>query len=525
MKQHAFVADDDPDLRKTRVDILGDPSGTTDTARLEISTAPIRALLVDDDPDSGLAMKTTLEDRNMSVTLLPNAEEAIEKFMPDGFDVVVADIRLPGMSGVDLLAHIRQTAGDFPVILITGYDSMQTAIEAVRLGAQDYILKPLDSIEDLVIPVKRAVAHHKLALRNKALERQLRNSEEKWRSLVKSAPNFIAIVNSDGVIQYTNRTLPGDSMEAVVGSTVYDHIKPEYREIVRETLNQVFKTAVYATREVEVILGNGEGIWFEAHAGPIISEGKVIAAAVIASDITSRKRTAEALERSRNNLRLLWSRFVHLEESERKRMARELHDQIGQTMTAINLNMSVACGRLSSTTDAQTVELLKDATRQIEGMGESIRNVMADLRPPVLDEYGLLAALRWYGGKFSVRTGIAVDVTGNDSIPRMPIETETSLFRIAQEALNNIVKHAAATHVTVKLASTKSTTQMIIYDDGVGFNVDAVRQPSEKGGWGLTTMRERAESVGGSFAIMSGARQGTRIVVEIEGEKRLGGQR
>jgi two-component system sensor histidine kinase UhpB len=502
-------------------EFVWNPAGSTEAALPEDSAVPIHVLLVDDDPDSGQAVKTSLEERKMSVTLLPDAEEAVKKFGPDDFDVVVADIRLPGMSGVGLLGHIRKITSDFPVILITGYDSLQTAIEAVRLGAQDYILKPLDSIDNLVMPVQRAVAHHKLTLKSKALERRLKTSEEKWRSLVKSAPNFVAIVDSDGVIQYTNRTLPGKRMEAVLGSKVYDHISGKYREIARETLKQVFEAGVYVAREFEVIGGNGEGIWFEAHVGPIISEGKVIAAAVIASDITSRKQTAQALERSRNNSRLLWSRFVHLEESERKRLARELHDQIGQTLTAISLNMNLIRGGLSPKADAKVADLLKDSTRLIEGMGESIRNVMADLRPPVLDEYGLLAALRWYGGKFASRTGIAVDITGSDPVLRPPIETETSLFRIAQEALNNIVKHAAAGHVAVRLTSTKSMIQMTIYDDGVGFNVETVSQPSEKGGWGLTTMRERAESVGGNFTITSGPGKGTRITVEIDRGKQV----
>lgn len=136
---------------------------------------PIRLLLVEDDPESASSLVMMLRKRGLVVTAKSSAEEALLAFGDTAFDAVVADIRLEGMSGVGLLGSIRARNVDFPVILLTGYDSLETAIQAVRLGAQDYILKPLDSIDDLLGPVRNAVQAHRLLLSHRDLQARLRS--------------------------------------------------------------------------------------------------------------------------------------------------------------------------------------------------------------------------------------------------------------------------------------------------------------------------------------------------------------
>jgi signal transduction histidine kinase len=130
-------------------------------------------LLVEDDQDSAQATANLIEKRDIGVTSVATGEAALSLWKMGSFDIIVSDIRLPGMSGVDLLKHIRKLSPEFPVILITGYDSLETAVQAVRLGAQDYILKPLNSIQDLLIPVMNAVAHARLLKRYRDLEESL----------------------------------------------------------------------------------------------------------------------------------------------------------------------------------------------------------------------------------------------------------------------------------------------------------------------------------------------------------------
>ncbi|HHX63460.1 MAG TPA: sensor histidine kinase, partial [Chloroflexi bacterium] len=140
---------------------------------------------------------------------------------------------------------------------------------------------------------------------------------------------------------------------------------------------------------------------------------------------------------------------------------------------------------------------------------------MADLRPPVLDEYGLLAALQWEGARLEGRTGIGVDVVGSETEPRLNLWVETALFRIAQEALTNVVKHAQATHVDVALSTEDDTLRMIVADNGVGFDPQQAREMDGDGGWGLRTMVERAEAIGGSCHVESRPGEGTRVIVQV----------
>ena len=226
-----------------------------------------------------------------------------------------------------------------------------------------------------------------------------------------------------------------------------------------------------------------------------------------------------SISKHRKQLRALAVRLTEAEENERQRLARELHDRVGQNLTALGINLNILRPRLSAETEAKVKERLEDSLRLVVEMAEDIRNVMADLRPPLLDEYGLFAALRWYGEQVSNRTGIVTIVQGEEITPRLPPVVETALFRIAQEALTNVAKHAQAKKVTLTLEAVTGGVRLTITDDGMGFDSTALSQSGEQPGWGLITMRERAEAVGGHLLIESKPGKGTRITVEVPKNK------
>lgn len=357
--------------------------------------ANIRMVLVEDDRDSGEALKTMLEKSGVDVTMVTSAEDVIDNLSLADFDILVADIRLEGMSGIDLLRHVRKDAADFPVVLITGYDSLESAIEAVRLGAQDYILKPLDSIDELLIPVRNAVENHRLLVRNRELE--------------------------------------------------------------------------------------------------------------------------EDLQRRCSELRELGVRLGESEEAERRRLCRELHDRVGGTLTSLGMNLSVAREKLVEGGRDESMARLERAQAEVEEVAGCLRRVMSELYPAVLDDYGLPAALRWYGQEFSKTAGIPVETAVEDLSMRLPATAETTLFRIAQEGLTNVLKHAEARAATILLEEAGATVRLVVNDDGKGFDAAAVSPRG--GGWGMLFMRERAEAVGGRFEIVSAPGKGTRIAVTMERNK------
>jgi len=209
----------------------------------------------------------------------------------------------------------------------------------------------------------------------------------------------------------------------------------------------------------------------------------------------------------------LLKRVVEAQEAERQRIARELHDDTGQSLTAIGLGLRGALSALAKDPQRasgqlkQIEELVADALRELQ-------RLVANLRPSHLDDLGLPATLRWYAGELNSRTGlqVAIEVRGqNDALPG---EVATALFRITQEAMTNVVKHAHTDHASVQIEYLPEYVNLVICDRGVGFDPERVRE-SESPPWGLLGMQERAVLLGGQLAIDSAPGKGTCVTVII----------
>jgi signal transduction histidine kinase len=231
--------------------------------------------------------------------------------------------------------------------------------------------------------------------------------------------------------------------------------------------------------------------------------------------LAAAQREAQAATAHRDTLRgELLRRTVTAQEEERKRVARELHDEIGQTLAGLATGLRGVQQSLNGDLERVRLQL-----RQLEGMtvraiGE-LNHMVKNLRPSILDDMGLQAALKWYVGELNRRgtTEIALRLDGVRG--RLPSQTETILFRITQEALNNIVRHAQARHATVALARLDDVVRLCIGDDGVGFDVTPVLTGQAGSGWGLVGVRERVELVGGHCEITSVPGKGTTVCIEI----------
>ena len=233
-------------------------------------------------------------------------------------------------------------------------------------------------------------------------------------------------------------------------------------------------------------------------------------------EIIERKKIEQGLKESEKLLRALSIRLQEVEETHRKAIARELHDRIGQRLTALNINLNIIYNQLRPEQREKINDRIMDSIELVEKTTQNIRDVMADLRPQVLDDYGLAAALRWVSERFFQRSGIDVDLK-TDTVEeiRLPEMVETALFRITQEAFNNVIKHACATHVSAAVVKSAEFIQLTIADNGQGFDAHAVRSSEKARSWGLVNMKERSEALGGQFQIESELKKGTRLRVEI----------
>jgi PAS domain S-box-containing protein len=262
---------------------------------------------------------------------------------------------------------------------------------------------------------------------------------------------------------------------------------------------------------------DGTIVWCLCATSAVRDEhGGIECLAAVVQDISERKRDEQALHRHAEQMRELSLRLSQVEETERRNIHRELHDQIGANLSALKLDLGLILRSLQGEAGQDVRDRLLRARQLIDETIARVRNVMADLRPTALDEYGLLPALREYALPFGERLGVAVTVSGEASGPRPAAVLETALFRIAQEAINNVAKHARARAIEIRLDAVPGKLVLSIADDGAGFDAEAAM--AAQGGWGLRTMRERAQAIGGELGIESAPGRGTRVSVAIARE-------
>jgi signal transduction histidine kinase len=213
--------------------------------------------------------------------------------------------------------------------------------------------------------------------------------------------------------------------------------------------------------------------------------------------------------------RALIRQLAHVREDERRRLAQELHDRVGQNLTALDLNLGFIRGALPREVSEQVSERLGECLRLVEHTVEIVSDVMDELRSVGPGASGLMAALRWHVRQFSRRTGVPVEVMGREPAPPLSGALQNALARIAQEALTNAAKHARGSRVSLLVESTAGGVRMIVADDGCGFDVPAISSRKAQRGWGLRIMRERAVAAGAKFEIESRLGIGTRVIVEV----------
>ncbi len=351
----------------------------------------------------------------------------------------------------------------------------------------------------------------------KRVHEALQEREELLEAIFEHAPVGIAITNLDARFMRVNRRyqrMLGYTEEELLGLTGWDVTHVEDMELNRKLRDELFsgKREDFSW-EKRYIRRDGEVLWAQNTVALVRDAGGAPRYAIaLVEDISQRKAADAAIRSNAESLQALTRRLVELQETQRRDLSRELHDRVGQTLTAMRINMDMIRTRLAEHDDALIRRRNNDSLELIESAFKAVENVMYELRPPMIDEYGLIAPLQWYAKKFTARSGIRVTVRGDENWRCGP-EIELALFRIAQEALNNVARHAQARHVAIELREIGPHIVLTIEDDGVGFDREADR--TEKAGYGFITMRERAEAVGGTFALQSESGKGTRITVSV----------
>ena len=355
-----------------------------------------------------------------------------------------------------------------------------------------------------------AELEERIAERKRA-EAALRESEERYRELFENARDAMYVHGLDGTyisVNHAAEKLSGYTREEIIGHNFSEFIPGEHIINVRNRFCGKLAQKGETTYEVEVIAKDGRRVPVEVSSRAIYENGVIIGVQGTARDITERKQAQDALQ--------MFSRqLIEAQEEERRRIARELHDQIGQVLTAVKMNLHTV-QRVCNAAEAGAH--IKDNVEAVDEALRLVRDLSVDLRPPLLDDLGLVTALRWYVDRYAKRTRLAsqVIVDLNDPNERFSRELETACFRIAQEALTNVVRHAHATGVTLRLGKEDGFLRLSVKDDGVGFDPDTLQRRARcTATLGLLGMQERAHAAGGDIHINSMVSQGTEIRLKL----------
>jgi PAS domain S-box-containing protein len=345
----------------------------------------------------------------------------------------------------------------------------------------------------------------------KESEKALRESEERFRAIVETTPECVKLVAADGTLLHMNS--PGlamvgaDCAERVVGKSVYDLIAPEHRDTFR-AFNEKVCRGEKGTLEFDIVGLQGARRHMETHGAPLRTPDGTLVQLAVTRDITERKEAEEARKQAELSARLL-----QVQDEERRRIARELHDGVGQLLVAISMNISQVLEEKAKLSPA-TAQSAEENLNLIKQASAEIRTMSYLLHPPLLDELGLASALRWYIEGFAERSKISASVELPRDLRRLPQDYELCLFRIAQECLTNIHRHSGSSTARVKLWLTSGEIKMEVSDAGRGFDqeLQAKIAIGESTGVGLRGMQERVKQIGGTLEVHSNGKGASVLV-------------
>jgi PAS domain S-box-containing protein len=352
------------------------------------------------------------------------------------------------------------------------------------------------------------IAERKLA------KKVLRQSEDSLRLIIDTIPTMAWTVRPDGAVDFLNQRWLD-----YTGLSLEEEIKDSNRVVHPEDLPRVMKKWLVDMAagepfedEMRLRQADGEYRWFLVRTVPLRDElGTIVKWFGTSTEIEDRKKAQDALQCSLEELRALAARLQSVREEERTRVAREIHDELGQALTGIKLESASLIRELprdakQQSNRAELIMKLADETIQ------TVRRISTELRPGILDDLGLMAAVEWAAEEFQSRTGTACRLDLPEEEIVIDRERATALFRILQETLTNVARHANATQVNVRLAKEKGSLILEVHDNGKGIGKEEL---SAGRSLGILGMRERALLLGGGLAISGAPGQGTTIVVRI----------
>jgi PAS domain S-box-containing protein len=442
----------------------------------DICLANVRILVVEDEPACRDAVRVFLESSGAEVTAVSSAEDALGLFSRDTFDAIITDLRLGGMDGISLLRQVRSEGGSVPVIIMTGYASMQSAIAALQLGADDYIAKPITSQGSIVRAARNAIDKVQLRTQNAILRGKLEESELCFRTVFDHTAEMILSfsIDSDGApgrLEQCNSSAIraiGYSGNTLRQMTILDMLARSHRKNADRIIRSLANSEA-SSFDTLFVTASGTSLHAEAscHKLASCSPAKVIMIARNISELVAAE-----------------TGFANTLEDERAQMGRELHDVVCQDIASIAMLAGTQPG-------SGDMDLIRSAASSAM---RSARSLAKGLVPVFEDSEELRVAVADLLQAQAERHGIECMLDMQTPLNISGANATIHLFRIIQEAVNNAIRHANADSIAVRLASDDGIHTLTVRNSGA--------PPARKGnGMGTLIMRQRARILGASLSI------------------------
>lgn len=350
--------------------------------------------------------------------------------------------------------------------------------------------------------------------KRKDAEEALKESEARYHAIFNEARDGIVLIDSesgqivDGNPEFERQT--GRELEQLRTMKIWELRPPEKVEAAKRIFFEIQETGVGGSADLEFQMPDGRIVPIEFASRRITIQGRPYNQSIV-RDITDRKQADQRLERSRQQLRNLSRHLQSVREEERSRIAREIHDELGQELTGLKMDLAWIEQHLPPELEAM-LERTASMADLIDQTIESVRRISAALRPGILDDLGIAAAIEWEAQEFANRTGITCHVSSNPSDMTLDQDRSTTIFRIFQETLTNVARHANASQINVRLNQKPDGVTLEVKDNGKGISEDQVFNSKSLG---LLGMRERVNVWGGTLEIKGARDEGTTVTVWI----------
>lgn len=470
-----------------------------------------KILIVEDEKPFAQVLQGYLQRLGFKVVgVVDSGEDALRVIAETSPDLALMDIEIRGgMDGVEVAELLRQTY-DLPIIFLTGLGDDATLERVRRSESFGYLRKPFRP-EELKASIELAFIRH-------GREAHLRRSEQALAAAIKSAEDSVMLADAAGVVTYLNpaaERLTGWSASRAVGQKLDQVFRINGES---DAVAAMFRASVRGdfVHDATLVTLSGHEVAVEVTASIVRDEARGNTGSVLVfRDVTARKHYEAGLKKSQAELRSLATHLESAREAERTRIAREIHDELGQLLTGFKIDLAWLEKKMVATPETPREALLEKVRAMTALLGDMVlcvRRISAELRPGVLDDLGLAAAVEWQAKDFQRRTGIKTSVKSELPDRSLPRELGTALFRVLQESLTNVARHAGARNVRVKLAEQEGQIVLQVRDDGRGITA---AESNKTGAFGLMGMRERILPLHGRCEIVGSPGKGTIVSVTV----------